>query len=209
MLMAYFWLAGSRRIELMRFTGHSPNTVTAYVRYFRQVVCEAVVNDDNMVGGEGIVVEIDESKFGKRKDNRGHAVEGVWVVGGVERTDERGFFAETVTDRTAPTLMDVITRHVRPGSIIHTDLWRGYTGLEELGFNHRTVNHSLFFVGPDGVHTNTIEGCWNGVKLKVAARNRNANDMDDCLLEFIWRRKNNDDLWEGFVDALRNTLFTE
>ena len=42
------------------------------------------------IGGEGIIVEIDESKFGKRKYNRGHRVEGVWVVGGVEiivRTD--------------------------------------------------------------------------------------------------------------------------
>jgi transposase-like protein len=209
MLLSYFWLGGCGRAELIRFTGHSPNTATAYVKYFRQVVCEAVLDDNNMVGGEGIIVEIDESKFGKRKNNRGHPVEGVWVVGGVERTYERRFFAETVTDRSATTLMGVITRHVRPGSIIHTDLWRGYIGLELLGFIHKTVNHSLFFVGPDGVHTNTIEGCWNGVKLKISVRNRNKNDMDDCLLEFIWRRKNKDDLWGGFIEALKNTLYTD
>lgn len=35
------------------------------------------------IGCEGIIVEIDESKFGKRKYNR---VEGVWVLGMLERT---------------------------------------------------------------------------------------------------------------------------
>jgi len=39
-----------------------------------------------MIGGEGIVVEIDESKFGKRKYSRGHKVDGVWVLEIVERT---------------------------------------------------------------------------------------------------------------------------
>ena len=42
------------------------------------------------IGGPGIVVELDESKFGKRKDNRGKKVKGAWVFGGVERTKLAG-----------------------------------------------------------------------------------------------------------------------
>jgi hypothetical protein len=40
------------------------------------------LNIKDKIGGKGKVVEI-ESKFGKRKYNRGH-VEGQWVFGGVE-----------------------------------------------------------------------------------------------------------------------------
>lgn len=45
-----------------------------------------------MIGGPGVIVEVDESKFGKRKYNKGHKVPGVWVFGGVERTLERKCF---------------------------------------------------------------------------------------------------------------------
>ena len=32
-----------------------------------------------------------------------------------------------------------IQRHVEPGTTIHTDEWRGYSGLEELKYGHSTV----------------------------------------------------------------------
>jgi hypothetical protein len=44
-----------------------------------------------MMGGEGKVVEIDESKFRKRKYHRGHYVKGQWVFGGIERGTGRTF----------------------------------------------------------------------------------------------------------------------
>lgn len=52
------------------------------------------------VGGPGKVVEIDESKFGKRKYHKGRRKDGVWVFAGIERdtkayyrlTEEKGVF---------------------------------------------------------------------------------------------------------------------
>lgn len=201
--IGYFWLGGSGRNEIVRFTGCADKTITTYMGYFRQLVVSSLDTDDEMVGGEGIIVELDESKFGKRKFNRGHRVEGAWVFGGVERTQERKMFAEVVADRSAETLKEVIMRHVKPGSIIFTDLWKGYSNLEELGFSRETVNHSISFISELGTHTNTIEGNWNGFKIRIPARNRNNEDLPGFLLECIWRRKHIDDLWAGLIRAFQ------
>ena len=40
------------------------------------------------IGGEATIVQIDESKFGKRKYLRGHHVVGQWVFGGIEKDTE-------------------------------------------------------------------------------------------------------------------------
>ncbi len=80
-------------------------------------------------------MEMDESKFGKRKYHQGHRVEGVWVVGAVERTALRRMFAISVDDRSRETLHDMIERFVLPGSIAHTDCWAAYEGME----THSTV----------------------------------------------------------------------
>lgn len=116
--------------------------------------------------GDPIVVEIDESKFGKRKYHSGHRVEGVWVVGGVEKTNDRKLFLITVPRRTEEVLMHIIKTFVKPGTLIHTDGWRAYRAIsrqvgnqgESLGYQHQVVNHSEGFRASDGTHTNTIEG---------------------------------------------------
>lgn len=157
--MAYLWLAGCKHKSIVITTALSKPTVTTFLGYFRQMVSCALDTDDTIIGGQGVVIEIDESKFGKRKYHCGHHVEGVWVIGGVEGTNERLMFAEVVDRRDTQTLMDVISRHVAAGSIVHTDMWGGYSRLEGLLIiQRRTVNHSQHFVNPeDGTHTNTIE----------------------------------------------------
>jgi transposase-like protein len=144
--------------------------------------------------------------MGKRKYNRGHHVEGVWIVGGVERTPSRRMFLVKVENRNAQTMRDIISRYVNEGSIIQTDMWRGYNGVGEIGdYQHRTVNHSIHFRDPEtGVHTNSIEGTWNGLKMKVPIRNRTQEKVEGHLLEFIWRRQQRYNLWIGFINALKN-----
>ena len=127
------------------------------------------------------------------------------MIGGVERTQRRLIFAEVVERRDARTLLNVISRHVAAGSIVHTDLWRGYVSIEdELDVQHFTVNHSINFVDPEtGTHTNTIEGTWNGMKLKISPRHRTQDGIQENILEFIWRRKHEENLWGGFIDAMQ------
>jgi hypothetical protein len=70
------------------------------------------VNSD----GQPIVVEIDESKFRKRKYNQGKRVDGVWVVGGVERMPERKVFLLMVPNRNQNTLKLIIDTFVKDGN---------------------------------------------------------------------------------------------
>lgn len=51
-----------------------------------------------------IIVEIDESMFGKQKYNRGHRVDGVWVLDLVERSEAWKIFFISVPDRKKETL---------------------------------------------------------------------------------------------------------
>lgn len=204
LFIGYLWLSGCNRAVMTKMTSHSSTTITEFINYYRQLISISLNDEDQIIGGPGIIVEIDESKFGKRKYNRGHKVEGVWVLGGVERTSERKIFVKVINNRSEKTLLDVISRHVLPGSIIYTDLWKGYYNLKKkMPVRHMTVNHSLNFVDPNThVHTNTIEGTWNGIKLGVPPRNRSKDSMEGHLLEFIWKRKHENNLWQGLIDAL-------
>jgi len=49
-------------------------------------VCTVLIEDESeQIGGVGMRVEVDESKFGRRKYHTGRRVDGVWVFGGIER----------------------------------------------------------------------------------------------------------------------------
>jgi transposase-like protein len=211
LLIGYLWLVRANYSTIKAMTGQASSTVTTYMSFYRSLVSECLLDTDQRIGGEGVIVELDESKFGKRKYNRGHHVEGVWVVGGVERTRERRVFARTVKDRSASTLLKVIEENVLPGSIVYTDLWRGYSGIEAvLGMPHFTVNHSEGFIDPvTGVHTNTIEGTWSGIKCHVPLRNRTERDVSSRLTEFIWRRQNKDNLWGALLVCLKDSAYID
>ena len=204
MLLGYLWLNKSAIAATQSISGKSNNTIRNMNDYFRQAVASTLEEMDTTIGGIGVIVELDETKLGKRKYNRGHRVDGVWILGGVERTPERRAFMVPVQDRSAETLQSIICQHVRPGSVVHTDLWRGYFGLDSHnGYVHRTVNHSLHFVDPmTSVHTNTIEGTWHGLKICIAPRNRGWDGIEDRLFEFIWRRKHSMALWGASMKAI-------
>jgi transposase-like protein len=144
---------------------------------------------NSLIGGKDIIVEVDESKFGKRKFQRGHHVEGVWVLGMVERTKERKIKLTVVDDRSKLTLQEKLRSNINMESIIYTDGWKGYNGLGLIFSSHNSVNHSLFFKDPfTGVHTNTIEGNWSGIKPKISPRKRTKEGISLYLTRFMIQR---------------------
>ena len=64
--------------------GWSSRTTGRWLKHCRQLATEMILESeckDVVLGGPGIVVEIDESKFGKRKYNKGRRAPGDWVLG--------------------------------------------------------------------------------------------------------------------------------
>ena len=69
----------------------SNHSVIDWFNFCREVCTEIILNrSTEKLGGENKVVQIDESKFGKRKYNR---VEGKWVFGGVEENGKIVYYA--------------------------------------------------------------------------------------------------------------------
>ena len=215
LMISYFWLINAKHETLQLLSGCSSRTITSWYRYLNDLVAmdlSELPGDEGQIGGDGIIVEIDESKFGKRRYNRGHRVVGVWVVGGIDRSEDKNMFAVSVPDRSARTLLEIIRRHVRPGSIIYTDCWKGYRteDLADLGCAHLTVNHSYQWVDPrTGAHTNTIEGMWSALKAHTNKRHRTADWVDPCLMQFIWRRKYKDVMWNRLLDAMATIVYPD
>jgi transposase-like protein len=189
-MLARLWLSEISVTSAVDLTSHSPNTVVAMWRHFRNLVISMLEEEDVMIGGPNIIVELDEKKLGKRKFNRGHRVEGVWLLVGVERSEERKVFVVPVAKRDTNTLRSMILRHVRWGSIVYTDMWRGYLWMDNItNYEHHTVNHSVEFKNHEtGVHTNTVEGTNSGIKRVIQVRSRLREGMEKHLGEFVWRK---------------------
>ena len=74
-------------------------TISDWYNFCRDVCREALLlTGENVIGGEGKTVEIDESAFGKRKYHRGRLRKTQWVFGGIERESNKVFLVP-VKDR--------------------------------------------------------------------------------------------------------------
>ena len=89
-----------------------------------------------------MTVEIDESKFGKTKFNRGRFIEGQSVFGGICR-QTKACFLVPIGQRDKDTLLPIIRAHILPGTCVMNDMWKVYACLKDGGYTRLRVNHSL------------------------------------------------------------------
>ena len=116
-------------------------------------------------------------------------MDGCWVFGGIER-DSKKVFLEIVEDRSAATLVPIIKKWIKKGSIFYSDCWRAYSQLSNQGYQHLTVNHSKQFVNPEnGCCTTTIESTWRAVKPSLPRYGTTKGLYDSYFAEFMIRRK--------------------
>ena len=116
-------------------------------------------------------------------------------------------FSVVVPNRTGATLLKIIKERIAPGSIIISDMWKGYTRISQLKqkyFEHETVNHSETFKDPTtGACTNVIEGAWQGLlKSKIHVRNYQKACLGHYLHRRIWMRRHENHLWTSMWGLL-------
>ncbi|XP_025017639.1 uncharacterized protein LOC107367332 [Tetranychus urticae] len=187
----FLWCSESKNTTIKDFTLVGGVAVCKYKKKIRQVAIDHWVNNRDAIGGEGKIVEIDESLLFKRKSNVGRLladqITGTWIVGGIERGSKKCFLS-LVKKRDKPTLNELIKFWVKPGTTIYTDCWKGYLDLSKLGYIHGEVNHSKNWLNPmdKNINTQRVERFWRSVKANIPKETK-ATNKEDYLNEFCFK----------------------
>ncbi|KAK5648289.1 hypothetical protein RI129_003181 [Pyrocoelia pectoralis] len=172
--------------RMIRISNH---TFVDWACFCREVVLNAFIDKKEKLGGIGVTVEIDESKFGRRKYHRGHRVEGQWIFGGYERGSGRVFMV-AVEDRGRATLLPIIKDWILPGTTVISDFWKAYDCLQDEGYEHLKVNHSLHFKDPvTGAHSNSIESSWCAAKTSFSSSGRIKAHIPGNLARYMFEKR--------------------
>ena len=152
-------------------------------------------------------VEVDEFYFGSHRvrGKRGRGAGGKTIVFGILKRQAQ-VFTEIVPNCRKATLQAVIRGHVSPESVIHSDGWRGYDGLVNVGYEkHFRVNHGANEFARGHRHINGIESFWSYAKRRLARFNGIPAStfylhLKECEYRFNCRDK---DLYQVLLKLLR------
>ena len=174
-------------------TSLNRNTVNRYITKFRSRIAD-FCEQESPFSGE---IEIDESYFGAKRvrGKRGRGASGKTPVFGLLQRQGK-VYTEVVPDCARRTLQAIIRGKVNPNSIIHSDNWRGYNGLVDLGYNkHYRVHHQNdeFVRGKN--HINGIESFWafakhRLIKFKGISKSSFYLHLKESEFRFNYKNKN-------------------
>lgn len=194
---AYMWSKEYSLADITDDCDFSGKTGTDWLNFMRDIACDWVQKHAPMIGGftedlEPIIVEIDESAFGKPKYHVGHHGDTRWVFGGIQRHTKL-CFAQVVEDRSAEILLPIIQKWISPGSCIMSDGWSSYQHIDQIEsgiYSHDVVFHNQNFVNPKNpdIHTQSIESMWSRLKKKLKNQHGTSSELFGSYVdEFVWR----------------------
>jgi transposase len=151
--------------DVAKLTGLTRKSVTSIFLRIRVRIAEECERQSPF-GGE---VEVDESYFGARRvrGKRGRGASGKTIVFGVFKRNGC-VYTEVVPDCRKRTLLAVIRGRITLDAVVHSDAWRGYDGLVDVGYaKHFRVNHAANEFARGGSHVNGIESFWSYAKRRL------------------------------------------
>ena len=163
------------------------------------------------------IVEVDETYMGGQWKNKRKSVRSKGTKRGRGTSKQPVFgiyarkgtvWAEIVDDVGSETLQTIIKKHVRKGSTICSDTWKGYTGIATKGYVHRLVDHQKEYANK-GIHINGLEGFWGYLKRRLVAKGGIRRERLGLYLgEYVWRYNNRklsvDDKVNKLMKLLKN-----
>ena len=188
--------------QITKITSLNRNTINRYLTEIRIRISEYCQLQSPFKGE----IEVDESYFGARrvKGKRGRGAHGKTIVFGIFKRNGK-VYTEIVPNCRRSMLQAVIRGRVSLESIIHTDGWRGYNGLVDLGYKkHFRVHHGQNEFARGKNHINGIESFWGYAKTRLS-RFRGVHKstfllhLKECEFRFNNRGKNLYKLLLGIV----------
>ena len=152
--------------KIAQLTGLNRNTVNKYLLLIRKRMTEECELESPFSGD----IEVDESFFGARrvKGKRGRGASGKTIVFGLLKRNGK-VYTRIVPNCSRATLQAVIRGKVDFKSTIHSDGWKGYDGLVDLGYKkHHRVQHGNNEFANSKSHINGIENFWGIAKMRLA-----------------------------------------
>ena len=167
-LLRYFAMdfTATQTAELTGISRRSVNSIYALLR----LKVQQWVHKQAPFNG---IVALDESYFGPRRvpGKRGRGASGKTIVFGIFKRNGK-VYTEMVPDARKKTLQDIIRGKVALESVIHSDGWRGYNGLVDVGYDkHYRVHHGNDEFARGSAHINGIESFWSYAKRRLARFN--------------------------------------
>ena len=100
--------------------------------------------------------------------------------------------AFVVPDVTRATLLPLIEKHIKKGTLVSSDEFKVYRNLRKVGYPHKTVNHSREQWANGITHTNTIEGFWSHLKRGISSTHVSVSKkhLQKYVGEFQYRYNN-------------------
>ncbi len=190
--------------QITILTALNRNTVNRYLTLIRRAIALHCERESPFTGE----IELDESYFGAKRvrGKRGRGAYGKTIVFGVYKRNGQ-VYTEIVPNCSRKTLYAIIKGKVDAASVIHTDGFRSYDGIVDLGYQkHYRINHSAdeFAIGTN--HINGIEGFWGFAKVRlVKFRGMRKSTfylhLKECEFRFNYRTQN---LYSVLLKIIRN-----
>jgi transposase len=97
--------------------------------------------------------------------------------------------ATVLPSRRGPALKRQVIEWVEPESLIITDDWPAYNGLDRHFIAHSRINHSAGWYVEGSTHTNTVEGFFGNLKTGIRGNYKKVSHrwLQGYLNEFTWR----------------------